>query len=1721
MKLLHHIFLALLALLATNNAWGAAKDLFENDDERDWMLTCGKPVYQELRPELNCAPGDTYETAPYDGVEWRYLRNRKALVGSKCSINRFIDLITVGGGRTNMGNLLNEDLSDYCNIGFGVNANIGDGAIVSVRDISAYYAKGTKAGFAMVAGSDNSWLLSLSVVKMYMIGFYRDGVRVGGKVVEEGSGGSGLSLKLVQIQGSDDAMVMFTATAPCAFDEIQLEVPGGLDLSVAKEMRIKYAFVGSAREFYIGQDSYATSEEVAANPGSILMPVVKGTSAPVGDGLHAYSRYTGRDGLDTEPTLKGFAPALLGIPIPMSATQKAKMADGNDETGSVIIPILNVGYQGGAKFTLGDSKSTEEVFPAGCEVGWKTTYGSGLALDAGCWIRMITFDRNGNKVEQLTVNAGVLGLTVGAGGSQSYMVTTSKPFSGCELRLHTTVSVNLGAIVVNNAFVRMAPDVPHHCDINPSMDTNVCSDQQSLQLKSNPKVSVIWTLPQWAVDGDGNPIYDTVTDDAGNTSKVRRPGKPAGSKAAVTSDGKVTGLTEEGIYYFVATNPNCGCFTVTTIVVGGFGEADPQCGEPLVIDELADDLAERDWITYSTDTHDTSGALISISNLENPQNVVASNTDLYATYTGGLGLANNLAIVGVKVNDNQRPRCIVDFNDPETRDLYPNGVKIGFVVEQSAAGLDLSVLEFMQIRCYDNNLSSKDIETYRSVISESNGVSATIGSRNDVTLKRFAIRVPVHDKKGNYIKFDEFQLWKSGVVDLKIDKLKIYYAFIDDADSTCDDPLGCSTTFLGPNTGTTINADATTFGGGIGIGSSYNNIMNFVDGNPDTYMDVMEVVGAGGMTLAIKLGRTLDYRHELGLIMDNNTYALNASVGSWMTVTTYFQGEPTGEDLKDWGVVGANVAGYGDKRVLFIHPQIAYDEVRIQMANIVDALNYKRFYGLAVRADIDNDGVPDCLDSNSCVTSIDDLDVNHVCVGQRIEITGHAGIDSYWYLYSNDPSFEQFMRDEHGWTPSEITPLPDVDDESVTAQAKIENLRCQVPLLEVQADAHGEFSASYVTLFPGLFTLTLYNGSALPAYSVTYTVHPTETTWKTDASNSDWSKWDNWSNGAPYCCTNVIVPSEARIYPNLARSLFVEQSTTDPETGTKTTYYEQILDQQCAQDVHLQPGAYIGYSNRLNYRRMWAEKNLSCQEGWHLLSAPLLDMHSGDWFRSENLPDYFTPLDYSNDIPVRFNPTVYQRLYLMTAKRMPYFSNVLQNVTVTETHWTSPYNHVSTTYGPGMGWSLWIDNGDRPENEMMTLRFPKTHTYYWYFSDYDQQPVKKENVPRSTGMPHRLSLEGADKKFSTISDPASSGSISYPQTFTYGYPDPVADAYTRKMWEGLDINLKLSAVETSSTFPLGNPTVSNIDILELLKLNPDITAINIYDEEAANYKVISLNGEGELVGTYDFSAGTPVIMPFQAVMVDINAPATEFMVNLTEDMLDTGEDSDAASGSAMAMMREERLNALQGGSDPMLRLTAVDGLRRSSALLISDYVEPHELYVDDNKPPHILLAVVNDKSLCDISPTDDVIPLTLILDSPANVTLELYAMNFFPRDGWQLLDRETDTYYDLENDIELGYIESSSAGRFVLVREASSVKSPVSDIQMPHVWATIQPDCHVTLTSDGPDILAVTVCDLQGHVLHTLSPNTPRATFKTSPGIMIIEAVVRELPPTRMKILVK
>ena len=976
-------------------------------------------------------------------------------------------------------------------------------------------------------------------------------------------------------------------------------------------------------------------------------------------------------------------------------------ADGGDHPGNLIDGEEDTATDFGGLVSIGSCHITlswneTHQFSKGTRIGFKFKSAKLLGLDLAGKIRIILTDASGSSQETI-VNATLLDL--GLIGEKTYDVSiqANQPFVKAELIVNATLGV-LEKWYFYYGYIEEEPEVTHHHNLNLSMNPVICPEETEYQLQPSDG-SVTWTL-------QSQPTED--------------------NSVQVSADGKVTNMTAGvmGDYVFKATAQD-RCSGTVTLTKGIQQPVNPECNKPIADEmELADNI------------HDSSGSLISISKLENRENIIDQNMSTYAEYIGGLSLANNVQIIGVK-KKTAEPMWTGGAN----------GKRVGFVVEMNSGVLGLNALEFYKICLYNNKTQSY---VHDAVVSRWNTISAGLIGNNQVQKVRLSVEVPAGTE------FDEITLWKSGVLDLQLNNLRIYGAFMNDAGSDCytDDPLGCGSTIISAQTtGASINYDETGFNGLVGAAAFIKDLQNLIDDNRETYTYSDGIKVGATVKYAVKLGRTFGKNQQIGIIMDKETYLANLDVINSWTMKTYYRGTETGDEKKGWNVLGLDAIGYGDKIYLLLNPTKSFDEVRIQTGTLVEALSGLKLYGLFVRNDADGDGIPDCEDENSCGPEqpeqpdpeqpgdIDfSLSAKHLCQQSDLTVTIKGAAGAVYKI---------------------SCPEQGINNEEVTVQ---EN-----------------GGATWIGAMPNAareVTLTVSTQDGAKSTTKKFSVHPLQTKWNGNA-DTDWNNWDNWTEGSPLACSNVIIPAGCTLYPVLTA----------------------ISENLCSQ-IHFEMGAEVVNTHFLRYDQASVDMTLNESDRYYMLSAPLHGMVTGDMFipREGNL-DVFVEANATNAPQNRFNPRIYQRLWATNAKGQTMTDN---NVSIApdETRWTPPFNALAEKYEPGKGFSMKAARGTA--NGPLTFRFPKTHTQYEYVTDSNQPTGIKENIDRNNV--GRFIYEKGDG--------------------TEVFPFTVA----------------LSNKESGTTFLAGNPFMAHIDVQKFMQENPSIETVKVYDGNNANSQIL-VNGE--------------------------------------------------------------------------------------------------------------------------------------------------------------------------------------------------------------------------------------------------------------------------------------
>ena len=832
-----------------------------------------------------------------DPTKENYFNNRRALVGPGCTVNSVGAGVKVLSDLENLQNLCNNDLDDYVSFPGLVDATVAASPVVSIKDNKHYYAKGTEAGFTICTNS-NAGILKVDVSTLYGIRFFKDGEAVSDVVaVKTGQNITGLGLSLLTIPGSNLVTKSFVAEAPADFDEVQL-YRMGVEANVGGVLNIKYAFVGKAREYTITNNKQ--------------------------NGIQNYEKDYNRKTI----TLSG----------------DEKLYDEN-LTNSVFNNIGSVEVRA-------TPTDDQEVFPAGTEIGFKYKVKDGLSLGLGAYTKITLYSKDystglfGKKydieTENHTVDVGVLNLGVIKGKEDAEVVIKStKPFSKAKLTFGG-VKLELGATMVNYAFVRMAPDLAtHHCPIEATASHNVCGCENEYQLTHNASVPVKWSLES----------------------------QPADSKISLDAQtGMVTNIYAPGDYTFKAEAAD-GCTETTTIHYAPYYNS-AEHGVTLLVNNKNE--AEKYVLSDKK-----GGSLIQIfGDTQNANAILTSDLTDFVSTKPGVKIANNTGIVGVKS---------VDGSNLAKNVATDHKMKVGFVVSSTATGLSAKALELYNIQLLKNGN-----KVYGDATTHWNGISAGLIGSEKTEKGRLSIDVPAGTD------FDEIVLYSSGVLSANLDKLNVYYAYVSDEtmENTANNALYGAEIVSVDNTDASIDLAKTNFASVATIGSGLTNMSNLIDNDMNTYMTFPLGVELNGAAVMVNVGKIVNQQQnnvtrataaeqnkqgqKIVLATNQLTLGLGVDLIKVLKVSTYLDdAEEPQEVLTDWKVLGADVIGKGGKGYVSLVTTKPFNKLKIEQVNTVKVANTLQIGGIALTSNINEDGTStDCPEEFLVLDEDETLDDN-------------------------------------------------------------------------------------------------------------------------------------------------------------------------------------------------------------------------------------------------------------------------------------------------------------------------------------------------------------------------------------------------------------------------------------------------------------------------------------------------------------------------------------------------------------------------------------------------------------------------------------------------------------------------------------------------------------------------------------------------------------------------
>lgn len=1005
---------------------------------------------------------------------------------------------------------------------------------------------------------------------------------------------------------------------------------------------------------------------------------------------------------------------------------------------------------------------------------------------------------------------------------------------------------------------------------------------------------------------------------------------PNGVTSPEISGNRITGMTVNGDYAVKAvyTREEKEISWSYAVIHRNKKEAEAGCNTMMI------NTSGNEGQYTVVESSGSQGGISLFNKINNRQNLVDGDYTNYAEATNVLSLIQFGSLAGVH----------------SSQDIAPQGGKtrVGFVMQTNNQLLGADVLKFFFIRLYKDGE-----EVFSGLTAENDAIGVGLVG-NDGSKLRFYVET---DKT-----FDQVELWTAGLLNVNLNTFRLYYAFYEP--TTCEEYAGtseaCMEMITAQKHGATINYAETKSSSAASVGATMNNLSYVIDNSQQTAASIVAGVSLiSRSTVAVKFN-SIRGGQPLGAILRTPGYVLNASVLQNVTIAAYNGGQAVASESTSGGLASIEVISDAGLAYMEVTPLQDYDEVRISFPSLADALETVWLSGFYIRPDANGNGIPDCAEEPD--------DQGETDITYR-SITEHVCVDKTTYLGNVRISVD--AKSELLGTELTFTCYPYNGNEQ-----KIEQKA------ELQQDDKGYF-----------FELSLpvgdYSISGLSTYNgLRAQVHPLKTTWKRNASDTDWNNWSNWTDGSPWGCTNVVIPAGATRYPNLNA------------WGSVDKFYG---GNYCA-NIHFEPGAAVLNTQYLEYDCAYVE--MEVQSGmYHMISTPLHGMVTGDMFVSPEMPAYFTPLNGATYREVRHNPVVRQKMYSRAVTTATSGTNGTVAATV---DWSRTFNAVAQPYEQAQGIKMMVGND---WGTSYRLRFPKAYTEYNYYT-LSGGWVKKETLP-----------EGARNM---------NGKFAYE---VIGFnPENAGSSFT----------FELRNEEQGATyFVAGNPFMSYLDIKTFLTENKQsVQAIRIIDSEnifggEEGLVRISLGENGDL--SFDVAGEqSNTIAPLQAFYVEVSGDYASDNVNITY------TSNMFVQPSASTATRSSRSASVPTAGE--MKISAVSGNSVSSCSLLhsagaSDAYNAKEdivSLIDEDFMPKVKVYTVADKRALDIQKMSNATRVDLgfmVKDGSQQTEFTLdYGSNW---KGWTLVDKQTGKRYLLDGTsltVNAGAMKSND-GRFYLVKE--------------------------------------------------------------------------------------
>lgn len=633
------------------------------------------------------------------------------------------------------------------------------------------------------------------------------------------------------------------------------------------------------------------------------------------------------------------------------------------------------------------------------------------------------------------------------------------------------------------------------------------------------------------------------------------------------------------------------------------------------------------------------------------------------------------------------------------------------------------------------------------------------------------------------------------------------------------------------------------------------------------------------------------------------------------------------------------------------------------------------------------------------------------------------------------------------------------------------------------------------------YTLTEANTPEESLIHFRVMVGPYKATWMPNLviGSSDWNEIANWQSttggGFPYWCTDVVIPSNARYFPQVISD----------------------FDYRC-RDITFQSGASVGQIHKLSYRRAYIEYT-PAPDTWSMLSAPLKYTYSADFHADPTWGDgaAVDPKIYMRYFDVGYlsdnlaNPDDSLGYSLGGFSRT--FANLKQELANTQGFvlniGSSEQNHFSGTYRfPRM-----LDDGSE-----VTYMYHYTDNGEWITDDSAGEKYAPFQLPRGT----------------TPMDSATWAANNMDNSF---YSLRGEDTRYRFIFENNNTDVvssfTISGLHAGTTNIIGNPFMSHLDFNAFVEDNEAYVQPYYRTFDGTNFhSYLSTTGERDNavwegldgITTSETQQATQLIRPMHSFFVQMKDGQTTLTFN---------SDNIATIPPYIPAPKSEPqgIRARATKNTNVLKLKLSIGQNSNSAILASlerasDSYTPDEdiskLFIDGQSirtaqsttPAPIDIYTISDGHAIEINAIsqqgkEKIIPIGIKASQNGPATLSIEGVETFSAYPYlYLIDAKEGKTYNLAEQASIDFEKETSEiveGRFYIVMNDAPTSDPVTNEENINVFVR---DGRINISTPVNKISQIRLYDISGKIIfsrNNLQSNYENISPMLATGIYLLQ----------------